>query len=74
MKTVIDELIKQLERTIPAVKNGNAIDKAYWKEKEKQQIIDSNNAGYKACRRDLNQNAEDYYNETYNNNETKTSN
>lgn len=43
----------------------------YWTggnlEKEKQQIIDSNNAGYKAHRKKLDQNAEDYYNETYNN-------
>jgi len=32
---------------------------------EKQQILDSNNAGYQAHRKDINQNAFDYYNETF---------
>jgi len=75
MKTPMQELIDFLEpelkmhdfSQLPAYEKAKEL-----LEKEKQQIIDSNNAGYKACRRDLNQNAEDYYNETYNNNETKT--
>lgn len=41
MKTVIQQLIEQLEKTIPEVKNGNAIDKLFWLEKEKQQIIEA---------------------------------
>lgn len=32
---------------------------------EKQQIIDANNAGFKACRRNIPQNASDYYFETF---------
>jgi len=39
MKTAIRELIEQLEQTIPEVKNGNALDKAFWLEKEKAQLI-----------------------------------
>lgn len=34
-------------------------------EKEKQQIIDANNAGWRTHRRKENQSAEDYYNETF---------
>lgn len=34
-------------------------------ETEKKQIINANNAGYKAHRHKLDQNAEDYYNETF---------
>jgi len=57
MKTVIDELIEQLGRTIPEVKNGNAIDKAYWKEKEKKQIIEAYESGVELeCR-----SGEDFY-------------
>jgi len=71
MKTVIDELIEQLERTIPEVKNGNAIDKAYWKEKEKQQIINAHSKGQQWNKSGYNpETAEQYYKETY---ETKTS-
>jgi hypothetical protein len=32
---------------------------------EKQQIIDANNMGYSAGRRDLDETAEQYYNSTY---------
>jgi len=39
MKTAIQELIEQLEQTITEVKNGNALDKAFWLAKEKAQLI-----------------------------------
>lgn len=45
MKTAIQELIEQLELTIPEIINENAIDKTYWIEKEKEQIIDAHCAG-----------------------------
>ena len=38
-------------------------------QKEKQQIIDSNNSGWRTHRRKENQNAEEYYSETFNNND-----
>lgn len=45
MKTVLQELIEQLEKTVPEVKNGNVIDKSFWIDKEKQQIKDAFEAG-----------------------------
>ena len=68
-KTAIQELIDIVEMDY---KNGVEISMKVFhimltdaKEKEKQQIIDSNNAGYQAHRRDIDQSAHDYYNETF---------
>jgi len=62
MKTAMQELIEQLELTIPEIRNGNAIDKLYWIEKEKQQIIDA----YK-CSSWMSETAKQYYKETFKN-------
>ena len=62
MKTGMQELIEQLEKTIPEVKNGNAIDKAFWLEKEKQQIKQAYNIGGTQA---SDFSSEQYYNEKY---------
>lgn len=72
----MQELIEQLEVLIPEVKNGNVLDKVYWLEKEKQQIIEAHqDAAIKIisdvtpdilemCENDF-EDAEQYYNETF---------
>ena len=73
MKTAIQEVLDEIE-----IEHNNGVEisqkqlfkmllKA--KEKEKQQIIDANNAGWRANRKKIDQNANDYYNETFENNE-----
>lgn len=67
-KTAMMELIWQLEQLIPEVKNGNVIDKAFWIEKEKQQIEDAFNEGgcsVTSCTIGDPETGEEYYNETY---------
>ena len=65
MKTVVEELIEQLERFIPEVKNSNLIDKAFWREKEKQQIIDvAIEFGFHGEEM-MQERGEQYYNEVY---------
>jgi len=58
----MSELLEMLEKTIPEIKNGNAVDKKFWLEKEKQQIKDAWNSAYGG---DGYFNSEDYYNENY---------
>jgi hypothetical protein len=53
-KTLIDNQIQQTEHLFEQAK-----------EMEKKQIIDANNFGYSAGRRDINGTAEQYYNETF---------
>jgi ElaB/YqjD/DUF883 family membrane-anchored ribosome-binding protein len=75
MKTAMQELIENIDtivRLLPnealGAKNQALIirDKAYsLLEKEKQQILSANNAGWKVCNRRYNQNAEDYFKETF---------
>jgi len=68
MKTALTQLIEQLEKTIPEIKNGNAIDKKFWLEKEKQQIINAHIAGTwdTSGIDDDNECAENYFKETFN--------
>jgi hypothetical protein len=69
-KTAMQELIEFIE---PELKMHDFLQlPAYEKalsllEKEKQQILSANNAGWKVCNRRYNQNAEDYYKETFGN-------
>lgn len=68
MKTAMQELIEIIEKV-----DGDFLNKEYllntlnyvFIEKEKWQIINANQVGWQACRRDINQNAQDYYNETF---------
>ena len=50
MKTVLHQLIEQLEKTVPQVKNGNAIDKKFWLDLEKEELcqfwIEGNKQGW----------------------------
>lgn len=64
-KTAMQELLWQLEQLIPEIKNGNAIDKAFWIEKEKQQILDAVSAGFGISCFETGTSCEQYYNETY---------
>ena len=73
MKTAIQEVLNEIETEH---NNGVEISQKQLfkmllkaKEKEKQQIIDANNAGWRANRKKIDQNANDYYNETFENNE-----
>ena len=73
MKTSIQEVLDEIETEH---NNGVEISQKQLfkmllkaKEKEKQQIIDANNAGWRANRKKIDQNANDYYNETFENNE-----
>lgn len=69
----MQELIEQLSRFFPEIKNGNAIDKAFWLEKEKEQIIDAYDSGasqiidINECNKPKHNSAEQYYNETFKN-------
>jgi len=70
MKTAMQELYEDLERFKTTTDTISIIDVQrmighYANEKEKQQIIDSNQAGWQACRKHINQNAQNYYNETF---------
>ncbi len=47
MKTVLQEFIEQLEKTIPEIKNGNSVDKSFWLQKEKEQITIAYKEGWK---------------------------
>lgn len=72
-QTAMQELIQELKDISSVGSNpfitttlNLIIDLAEEKlEKEKQQIIDANNAGWRTHRRKENQSAEDYYNETF---------
>ncbi len=77
--TALMELIQQLEKTIPEIANGNAIDKTFWLEKEKSQIInaftdgqiDIINDSLKQMNLCVNlpddkEDGEEYFNKTYN--------
>lgn len=73
MKTAIQEVLDEIETEH---NNGVEISQKQLfkmllkaKEKEKQQIIDANNAGWRANRKKIDQNANDYYNETFEKNE-----
>lgn len=68
MKTAMQKLIDFLE---PEIKMHDFLQLPAYEmaktllEEERQQIIDANNAGWRANRRNLDQNANDYYNETF---------
>ena len=67
MKTVLQELFEQLEKTIPQMKNGNATEKNYWLEKEKRQIQEAFVAGSwdTSGIQDENEMSNYYYQETF---------
>lgn len=68
MKTVLTQLIEMLERTVPSVKNGNALDKQYWLSLEKEELcdfwVDGNKHGW-AMDTDWPEHAKTYYDEKY---------
>jgi len=68
MRTAVEWLEKQIKDYSlikPSLINGFNILFEQAKEMEKQQIIDANNRGYKVGRKDIQESAQDYYNETY---------
>ena len=72
MKTAMQELIEYTENLKSTY--DFSFDKFFAKasellEKEKEQIIDANQKGWQTCRKDLDQTAEQYYNETFNDHE-----
>jgi len=60
-QTAVEWLVEQLEQQKFVTKSQIYIAK----EIEKKQIIDANNRGYKSGRKDINETAEQYYNETF---------
>ncbi len=65
MKTAMTQLIEMLEKTVPEITNGNAIDKAFWIEMEKEQITEAVKIGGMRKLGDFK--AEDHYNFTFTN-------
>ena len=67
-KTILNQLIEQLEQTIPEVKNGNAIDKNYWLDLEKEELckfwMEGNKQGW-AQQTDWPHDAEKFYKHEY---------
>lgn len=64
MQTAVEWLIEQLNV------NNYISENAHWliddaKKMEREQIVDANNAGYNTRKLKINQNASDYYNETF---------
>ncbi len=70
-QTAVEWLEQKMDGTINTMPAGNrSIVKkllSQSKELEKQQIIDANNVGYSAGRRDISESAEEYYNRTFKN-------
>ncbi len=68
MKTTLHQLIDQLSTQFPQLKYGNAIDKNFWLEKEKQELckfwIEGNNQGW-AMATDFPEDSEYFYSQTY---------
>lgn len=62
-ETVLQKFIQSITSNGLISINQTLIDLAL--KEDKQQIIDANDAGWKACNRRYNQNAEDYYQETF---------
>jgi hypothetical protein len=64
MKSPILQLIEQLERTVPSVKNGTAIDKNFWLQMEKEGLchfwVDGNKKGWEMTT-DWEEDAENYF-------------
>lgn len=69
MKTILHQLIQQLEITIPEIKNGNAIDLNYWLELEKEELckfwVEGNKKGWE-MESDWPEDAERLYESKYN--------
>jgi len=71
MKTAMQELYAEIEKIKKTTDTVSITDIQrmignYYIEKEKEQILTSNNRGYKVGRKNLLETANDYYSETFN--------
>ena len=64
-QTAVEWLVEQIFNDIDLKDSILKLAISQAKEMEKQQIIDSNNIGYSASRRDTDETAEQYYTSTY---------